>query len=72
MPLGAAEAFWDSPICTARCCRWSVCAGCLVLSEAPLDDAARVIVIDRGAPVGFVVDRIDASLRLPAEQHRKR
>jgi purine-binding chemotaxis protein CheW len=32
----------------------------LSLPDAPLDDAARVIVIDRGAPVGFVVDRIES------------
>jgi purine-binding chemotaxis protein CheW len=30
----------------------------LGLPEMPLNDAMRVIVIDRGAPVGFVVDRI--------------
>jgi purine-binding chemotaxis protein CheW len=32
------------------------------------DDATRVIVIDRGAPVGFVVDRIDDLLALSADQ----
>ena len=26
--------------------------------DAPLDDAARIIVINRGSPVGFVVDRV--------------
>ncbi len=31
----------------------------LHLSESPLDEATRVIIIDAGAPVGFVVDRVD-------------
>jgi purine-binding chemotaxis protein CheW len=38
----------------------------LRLPEAPLDDGMRVIVIDRGAPVGFVVDSIDSLVALPA------
>ena len=40
----------------------------LELPDNPLDDSARVIVIDRGAPVGFVVDRIDDLKTLPAER----
>jgi len=36
------------------------------LSEVPLNESARVIVVDRGAPVGFVVDRIDRLFALPA------
>ena len=31
----------------------------LHVSESPLDEATRVIIIDAGAPVGFVVDRVD-------------
>ena len=31
----------------------------LQVSEAPLDEATRIIMIDAGAPVGFVVDRVD-------------
>jgi purine-binding chemotaxis protein CheW len=38
----------------------------LRLPEAPLDDGMRVIVIDCGAPVGFVVDRIDRLMALQA------
>ena len=38
----------------------------LDLPDAPLDEATRVIVIDRGAAVGFVVDRIDDLVTLPA------
>ena len=38
----------------------------LDLPDAPLDEAARVVVIDGGAAVGFVVDRIDDLLTLPA------
>jgi purine-binding chemotaxis protein CheW len=39
----------------------------LGLPAAPLDDAARVIVIDGGAPVAFVVDRIEALRTLSTE-----
>ena len=35
------------------------------LSRRPLDDAARVIVIDGDAPVGFVVDRIERLADVP-------
>jgi purine-binding chemotaxis protein CheW len=38
---------------------------------APLDEAARVIVIARGAPVGYVVDRIDGLVALPAGRLEK-
>ena len=31
----------------------------LQVSESPLDEATRIIIIDAGAPVGFVVDRVD-------------
>ena len=30
----------------------------LGLGEAPLDDEMRIVVINRGSPVGFVVDRV--------------
>jgi purine-binding chemotaxis protein CheW len=40
----------------------------LGLPDVPLDDATRVIVIDRGAPVGFVVDRIDDLLSVPEDR----
>jgi purine-binding chemotaxis protein CheW len=43
----------------------------LGLADMPLDDAARVIVIDRGAPVGFVIDRIDSLLSVPAGRLEK-
>jgi purine-binding chemotaxis protein CheW len=43
----------------------------LELPDVPLEDGARVIVIDRGAPVGFVVDRIDNLLAVPAERVEK-
>ena len=43
----------------------------LGLPESPPDEATRVIVIDRGAPVGFVVDRIDDLLALPADGMQK-
>lgn len=43
----------------------------LRLPEAPLDDAMRVIVIGRGAPVGFVVDRIDRLVALAAGRIEK-
>jgi purine-binding chemotaxis protein CheW len=36
--------------------------------DAPVDDAVRVIVIVRGAPVGFVVDRIESLVALPADR----
>src|SRR4051812_39873047 len=39
----------------------------LGLPDAPLDEGTRVIVIDSGAAVGFVVDRIDDLMTLPAE-----
>ena len=40
----------------------------LGLPEAPPDAAMRVIVLDRGALVGFVVDRVDHLLTLAADQ----
>jgi purine-binding chemotaxis protein CheW len=40
----------------------------LGLQDAPLDEAARVVVINRGAPVGFVVDRIKNLLALPIDR----
>jgi purine-binding chemotaxis protein CheW len=40
----------------------------LAFEDAPVDEKTRVIVIDRGAPVGFVVDRIDRLLTLPANR----
>jgi purine-binding chemotaxis protein CheW len=43
----------------------------LELPDAPLNENTRVIVIDRGALVGFVVDRIDDLLALPAERVAK-
>ena len=43
----------------------------LELPDAPLNENTRVVVIDRGAPVGFVVDRIDDLLALPAERVEK-
>ena len=43
----------------------------LSLPDAPVDETARVIVIDRGDPVGFVVDRIDNLLTLPADRIEK-
>ena len=43
----------------------------LNLPDAPVDETARVIVIDRGDPVGFVVDRIDNLLTLPADRIEK-
>lgn len=43
----------------------------LRLPEAPLDDAMRVIVMGRGAPVGFVVDRIERLAALAAGQIEK-
>jgi purine-binding chemotaxis protein CheW len=43
----------------------------LGLPDAPLDDVVRVIVIDRGSPVGFVVDRIEDLAALPADRIEK-
>jgi purine-binding chemotaxis protein CheW len=43
----------------------------LGLSEVPLNESARVIVVDRGAPVGFVVDRIDRLFALPTGRIEK-
>ena len=43
----------------------------LGLSEVPLNESARVIVVDRGAPVGFVVDRIDRLFAVPAGRIEK-
>ena len=43
----------------------------LNFSDAPFDDAKRVIVIGRGAPVGFVVDRIESLVALPADRIEK-
>ena len=40
----------------------------LNFEDAPVDDNTRVIVVDCGAPVGFVVDRIDRLLTLPASR----
>ena len=37
----------------------------LELPDAPLNENTRVVVIDRGALVGFVVDRIDDLLAIP-------
>jgi purine-binding chemotaxis protein CheW len=38
----------------------------LGLSDAPADEAMRIIVIDHGAPVGFLVDRVESLLAVPA------
>ena len=43
----------------------------LGLPVASLDDAMRVIVIGRSAPVGFVVDRIESLVTLPADRIEK-
>ena len=43
----------------------------LGLSDAPLDDAMRVIVINHAAPVGFVVDRIEKLLVLTPDRIEK-
>ena len=43
----------------------------LGLSEVPLNESARVIVVDHGAPVGFVVDRIDRLFAVPAGRIEK-
>ncbi len=40
----------------------------LDFEDTPVDDNTRVIVVDCGAPVGFVVDRIDRLLTLPASR----
>lgn len=38
------------------------------LPDAPVDESARVIVIARGAPVGYVVDRIEGLIAIPADR----
>jgi purine-binding chemotaxis protein CheW len=43
----------------------------LGLLDEPLDDAMRVIVISRGAPIGFVVDRVESLAVLPADRIEK-
>ena len=43
----------------------------LGLSDAPLDDAMRVIVINHAAPAGFVVDRIEKLLVLTPDRIEK-
>ena len=43
----------------------------LGLPGVPLGEATRVIVIARGAPVGYVVDRIDGLVALPAGRLEK-
>jgi purine-binding chemotaxis protein CheW len=43
----------------------------LGFSDAPLNDAMRVIVINHSAPVGFVVDRIEKLLVLPPDRIEK-
>jgi purine-binding chemotaxis protein CheW len=43
----------------------------LGLPDAPLDEAMRVIVIGRGSPVGFVVDRIENLVALPPDRIEK-
>ena len=43
----------------------------LGLADAPTDDATRVIVIDRGAPIGFLVDDIDRLLTAAADSVQK-
>lgn len=43
----------------------------LGLPDASLDDAMRIIVIDRGSPIGFVVDRIENLVGLPANRIEK-
>jgi purine-binding chemotaxis protein CheW len=40
----------------------------LGFADAPDNEATRIIVIDRGAPVGFWVDRIERLLLVPAHQ----
>jgi purine-binding chemotaxis protein CheW len=40
----------------------------LGLPDAAQDEAARIVVVDRGAPVGFVVDRIDTLVAVAAER----
>ena len=40
----------------------------LGLPESPFDDQARIIVIGRGAPIGFAVDRVERLLAIPAAQ----
>ena len=43
----------------------------LGLADAPTDDATRVIVIDRGAPIGFLVDDLDRLLTAAAVSVQK-
>ena len=43
----------------------------LGLPDAALDASARVIVIARASPIGYIVDRIDGLVSLPAEQLEK-
>jgi purine-binding chemotaxis protein CheW len=43
----------------------------LDFEDAPVDDNTRVIVVDCGAPVGFLVDRIDRLLTLPTSRIEK-
>ena len=70
MPLGAEESPGPRQSARRRAsgCQPAPPAGA---ADAPIDDATRVIVIDRGAPVGFVVDGIDGLLALPAESVEK-
>lgn len=43
----------------------------LGLGEAPLDDEMRIVVINRGSPVGFVVDRVDKLVALPPDRLKR-
>jgi purine-binding chemotaxis protein CheW len=43
----------------------------LGLPEAALDEVMRVVVTTRGSPIGFVVDRIDKLLAIPADRLEK-
>ena len=58
MPLGP-RACWASPICAASVLPVVGLRRLLGLADAPDEAITRVIVIDRGAPVGFLVDGID-------------
>jgi len=40
----------------------------LGLADATANEASRVIIVDRGCPVGFLVDRIERLLTVPAHQ----
>ena len=44
----------------------------LGLGEAPLDDEMRIVVINRGSPVGFVVDQVDKLVALPPDRLKGR